>query len=54
MTMWFRKLASHESCKVAKLTEEVCHEQFGLNFQEMFSSSVQDLAAIAALKELKA
>ena len=40
----FRKTLSHESNKVAQLVEEVCQERFELNFQHMFSSSVQDLA----------
>ena len=49
----FRQHLSHESHKVAQLTEEFCQEYFELNFQDMFSSSVQDLAASAASKKLK-
>ena len=46
----FRKLVSHKSDKVAKLAEEVCHEFFELHFQDVFSSSVQDIAASAVSK----
>ena len=48
----FRKMVSHESDKVAELVEEVCHECFELDFQRVFSSSAQDIAASAVSKEL--
>ena len=51
--MPFRKLVLHESDKIAELEEEVCQEYFELDFKDTFSSSVQDLAAITASKELK-
>ena len=48
----FRKPVPHNSDKVAQLAEEVCQEHFELDFQDTFSSSVQDLAASAVSKEL--
>ena len=48
----FRKPISHEVDKVAKLAEKNCDEMFDLKIQDMFSSSVQDLAASPAVKEL--
>ena len=50
ITLSFRKLVSHESEKVAELAEEFCHENFELDFQHYFSSSVQYLAASTASK----
>ena len=49
----FRKPVSHESDEIAQLAEEVCQEHFELDFQDKFSSSVQDLIASAASKELR-
>ena len=49
----FRKPVSHEADKVVQLAEEVCQGCFELNFQDMFLSSVQDLAASVTSKELK-
>ena len=42
----------HKSDKTVEFAEEVCDEHFDLNFTNTFSSSVQDLAASAASKEL--
>ena len=44
---------SHELDKVAQLVEEVFQERFGLDFQDTFSSSDQDLATSTVSKELK-
>lgn len=44
---------SHDSDEAVQSVEEVCQECFELDFQDTFSSSVQDLAASAASKELK-
>ena len=49
----FRKTISQKADKVAQLAEEVWQECFELDFQDVFSSSVQDLATTAASKELK-
>ena len=49
----FRKPISHEANKVSQLAEEICDEMFGLKFQDMFASSVQDLAASDVAKELE-
>ena len=48
----FRKPLSHKAEKVAELAEEECNECFDLDFTDMFSSSMQYLAASAASKEL--
>ena len=48
----FRITFSHKAGKVAELAEEVCHECFGLNFTNVFSSSVQEVAISTASKEL--
>ena len=50
----FRTPYSHKADKVSELAEEACDEHFDLNFTSTFSSSVQDLVASAALKELNA
>ena len=49
----FRKSIIHEANKVAELVEKTCCEMFDLEFQEVFSSSVQDLATSAIPKELE-
>ena len=49
----FRKNISHKVDKVSELAEEICDGMFGLKFQDMFTSSVQDLAASAVAKELE-
>ena len=48
----FRKLVTHKADDVAMLAKEACQEFFGCEFQDMFSSSVQDLAASAVANEL--
>ena len=45
ITLAFRKSVTHEADKVAELAEKSRYETFGLEFQEIFSSSVQDLSA---------
>ena len=50
----FRKPSPHEADKLAELAEEACNEHFELDFTNGFSSSVQDIAASAASKELNA
>ena len=49
----FRKPISHKANKVAELAQKACNETFGLEFYDMFSSSVQDLAASTVAKELQ-
>ena len=50
----FRNKISHKADKVAELAEKVYTEYFDLDFTDVFSSSVQDLATSAASKELNA
>ena len=49
--MLFRKLESHTSDKVAELGQEVINKTFGVEFADVFSCSVQDLAASVVAKE---
>ena len=49
----FRKLESHTSDEIAELGQEVINETFGVEFTDLFSYSVQDLAASAVAKELQ-
>ena len=46
----FRKHVSHKLDKVSQLVEEVYQEHFELDFQEIFSSSIQCLATSAVSK----
>ena len=52
IALCFRKPITHEADAVAQLAKGVCNEMFELNFQNMFSYSVQDLGASNALEEL--
>ena len=47
----FRKLSTHTSDKVSEFDRKTCNEMFGLEFHDMFSCSVQDLAASSVAKE---
>ena len=46
----FRNSISHKADRIAQLAEELCDETFDSKFQDIFSSSVQDLAASAVAK----
>ena len=49
----FRKLDACAPDEVAELAQQACDETFGVEFHDMFSYSVQDLAASAVAKELQ-
>ena len=49
----FRKLDTHKSDEVAECAQQIGNETFGVEFNDTFSCSVQDLAASAVAKELK-
>ena len=50
ITLSFVKPLSHEDEKVAELAEEACTEYFDVEFNYVFSSCVQDLAASTVAK----
>ena len=51
-SLCFRKPLTHEADMVAQLVQDISNEMFETNFQNIFSCSVQDLAASAVAKEL--
>ena len=52
ISLSFRKPLTHKADKVAELVEEVFLEFFNKEFNNVFSSSVKDLAISAVAKEL--
>ena len=52
IALYFRNQLTYETDKVAELAEEACSECFDEEFNEIVSSSVQDLDASEVAKEL--